>query len=265
MSTLDTDLVARLRAAGCVFAEEEAGLLLAAAAETGVELESLVVRRVAGTPLEYLVGWVEFRGLRVAVAPGVFVPRQRTAFLVDEAAALVGADSVVVDMCCGSGALGLALATTLLADGRSFELSAADIDPTAVECARHNLAPLGATVYQGDLFDPLPAALRGRINILLANTPYVPSSMIARMPPEARDHEPRTALDGGPDGLDIFRRVVTAATTWLAPGGHLLVESSESQAALATSILTEHGLIARVAQSAEHYATVIIGTRPSMH
>ncbi|GAA5078126.1 putative protein N(5)-glutamine methyltransferase [Nocardia iowensis] len=259
-------MVATLRAAGCVFAEDEARLLTAAATETGADLDTLVAQRVSGTPLEYLLGWAEFNGLRVAVAPGVFVPRQRTAFLVAEAAGLARArdrHSVVVDLCCGTGALGLALATILAAEHTPVTLAAADIDPVAVDCARRNLTPLGAPVYQGDLFDPLPAELRGCIDILLANTPYVPSEMIARMPPEARDHEPRTALDGGPDGLDIFRRVVEGAESWLAPGGHLLVESSEAQAPVAVAVLAEHGLIGRIAESDEHHATVVIGTRPT--
>ncbi|MEV6276863.1 putative protein N(5)-glutamine methyltransferase [Nocardia sp. NPDC051832] len=264
MATESVDVVARLRAAGCVFAEDEARLLIEAAAETGVELDGLVARRVAGEPLEYLVGWAEFHGVRVGVTAGVFVPRQRTAFLVDEAvelARLVPGEPVVVDLCCGSGALGLAFATTLGEKGIAVELAAADIEPVAVECARRNLAALRAPVYEGDLFEPLPTTLRGRIDILLANTPYVPSEMIARMPPEARDHEPRTALDGGPDGLDIFRRVVAGARDWLAPGGHLLVESGAAQANTATAVLAEHGLGARVAESEEYYATVVIGTR----
>ncbi|MEU2037421.1 putative protein N(5)-glutamine methyltransferase [Nocardia niwae] len=259
------DVVARLRAAGCVFAEDEARLLAAAAAETGVALESLVAQRVAGSPLEHVLGWAEFHGLRVAVSPGVFVPRQRTVFLVDSAVELIRERSghpVVVDLCCGSGALGLAAARTAAGEGRAVTLAAADIDPIAVECARRNLTPLGAPVYEGDLFEPLPDELRGCIDILLCNTPYVPSEMIARMPPEARDNEPRVALDGGPDGLDVFRRVAAEAADWLSPGGHLLVEAGEDQAPIALAVLAEHGLAGRVASSEEHYATVVIGTRP---
>ncbi|WP_157553184.1 putative protein N(5)-glutamine methyltransferase [Nocardia uniformis] len=266
MSSLDSEaLVIRLRAAGCVFAEAEAELLLSAGVDAA-ELESLVAQRISGVPLEHLLGWTEFRGLRVAVAPHVFVPRQRTGFLVEQAVELSRetewTESVIaLDMCCGCGALGLAFATELTAEGIRVELTAADIEPAAVACARRNLAPVGASVFEGDLFEPLPASLAGRVNILLANTPYVPSEAISRMPPEARDYEPLVALDGGADGLDIFRRVAAAAPAWLAPGGYVLVETSEGQAPIATDILVRHGLTPRVAECDELGATVVIGRR----
>ncbi|MFJ4654994.1 putative protein N(5)-glutamine methyltransferase [Nocardia sp. NPDC088792] len=268
MSAPDTDtLVARLRAAGCVFAEDEAALLLGAATDAA-HLESLVVQRIAGYPLEHLLGWAEFRGLRVGVAAGVFVPRQRTGFLVEQAVALGRAGTaadrtlVALDLCCGCGALGLAFATEAAVAGLRVELTAADIEPAAVACARTNLAALGASVYEGDLFDAIPVDLAGRVDILLANTPYVPSAEIARMPPEARDHEPRVALDGGADGLDILRRIAAVAPEWLAPGGQLLVEESEEQASAAAEIMRRHGLVARIAEDEELGATVVIGTRP---
>ncbi|QIS13257.1 putative protein N(5)-glutamine methyltransferase [Nocardia arthritidis] len=262
MSTDDAAVVARLRAAGCVFAEDEARLLIEAAA-TGAELESLVAQRVSGTPLEYLVGWAEFRKLRVAVAPGVFVPRRRTALLVDEAvAAVTGRTEVVaVDLCCGSGALGMAFTTEL--EGIRVELVASDIEPAAVDCARRNLEPLGGRVYQGDLFAALPRELAGRIDILLANVPYVPTAAIADMPPEARDYEPRITLDGGDDGLAVFRRVAAAAPDWLAPGGKVFVEAGAAQVESAAAYLERCGLTARVAESDEYYATAVIGTRPN--
>lgn len=258
-------LVARLRAAGCVFAEDEAALLLTAATDPA-HLESLVTQRIAGFPLEHLLGWAEFRGLRVAVAPDVFVPRQRTSFLVEQAIALgrsVFQDSplVALDMCCGCGALGLAFAKELAEEGIQVELTAADIEPAAVACARENLAAVGARVVEGDLFDAVPADLLGRVHILLANTPYVPSEEIAWMPPEARDHEPRRALDGGVDGLDVLRRIATTAGEWLGAGGHLLVEESEEQAPVAAEVMREHGLAARIAECEEMGATVVIGTR----
>src|SRR5688500_11534193 len=192
------DVIARLRAAGCVFAEAEARLLTDATG-TPSELDALVARRVGGEPLEHVLGWVEFCGLRIAVDPGVFVPRRRTEVLVREAVSLAPPGAVVVDLCCGSGALGVALASTV----GGVELHAADLDPAAVSCARRNVGAVGGRVHAGDLFDALPSGLRGRVDLLLANVPYVPSAGIGSMPREAREHEPRRALDGGADGLDV--------------------------------------------------------------
>jgi release factor glutamine methyltransferase len=257
----------------------------------------MVERRAAGLPLEHVLGWAEFCGLRIAVDPGVFVPRRRTEFLVDQAVALArqagpqdepldesfdGPLTVVVDLCCGSGAVGAALAAALgagrggardatlgaaeeaargAAVGR-VELHAADIDPASVACAQRNIVAVGGRVYQGDLFEPLPGALRGRVTLLTANVPYIPTGAIGTLPAEARVHEPLAALDGGPDGLDVARRVAAAAPLWLAPGGHLLIETSAGQAPLAADAFAAAGLIPRVVTSDELDATVIIGTRP---
>lgn len=251
-----SSLVARLRAAGCVFAEDEAALLVSEAADPA-RLAAMAERRIAGLPLEHVLGWAEFGGLRVAVDPGVFVPRRRTEFLVRQAAGLAAPGAVVVDLCCGSGALGAALAATL--DG--IELHASDVDPAAVRCARRNVGAAGR-VHEGDLFEPLPGALRGRVEILLANVPYVPTDDVELLPPEARVHEPRVALDGGADGLDVLRRVAAEAPRWLAPGGHLLVETSERQASRAEETVARAGLVPRVVASDELYATVVIATRP---
>ena len=143
------------------------------------------------------------------------------------------------------------------------ELYAADLDPVAVRCARRNVAAVGGQVYQGDLYDPLPATLRGRAGILIANVPYVPAGDVALLPPEARIYEPRLALDGGGDGLDILRRVAAEAPAWLAPGGHLLTESSERQVPGIIAATTGAGLIPQVARSEELNATVVIATRPT--
>jgi release factor glutamine methyltransferase len=282
-----------------VFAEDEAALLTGAAGSPG-ELEAMVAARVRGLPLEQVIGWAEFRGLRILVDPGVFVPRRRSEFLVETAISLAQPASrsssrvisgamapfmthdhgrqpeassaepdmrdisppgrpVVVDLCCGTGALGLATAAAV----PSAELHAADLDPAAVACARRNVEPAGGRVYQGDLFAPLPASLRGRAGIVICNGPYVPTSEIAFMPAEARDHEARVALDGGDDGLAVLRRVCAQAPGWLAPGGTLLVETSQRQAGPMAEAMTAAGLSARVHHDDEMGATVITGTAPA--
>jgi release factor glutamine methyltransferase len=259
MNIDDTIIVTRLRAAGCVFAEEEARLLVSAA-RTPADLTAMVDRRAAGLPLEHIIGWAEFCGLRIAVDPGVFVPRHRTEFLVRQAGAVAKSGAVVVDLCCGSGAVGTALAAAL----ERIELYAADIDPAAVRCARRNVTAAGGHVYEGDLYEPLPAILRGRVDVLVANAPYVPTEAIRLLPPEARIHEARMALDGGADGLDVQRRVVAGAPIWLAPGGHLLVETSQRQAPQTFEIFARNGLIPQVARLDELDATVVIGTMPAL-
>jgi release factor glutamine methyltransferase len=235
----------------------------------------MVDRRVSGLPLEQVIGWAEFSGLRIAVDPGVFVPRRRTEFLVQQALLLVRGDDppgppayggsarlpvpsrdIIIDLCCGAGAIGAALAASL----SRLEVHAVDVDPAAVACARRNLEGSGGLVYEGDLFDPLPQVLRGRVAIIAANVPYVPSDEVRLLPAEARVHEPRVALDGGPDGLDVLRRVAAGAPDWLVPGGHLLIETSEVQAPRAVSAFAASGLAARVESSADLNATVVIGT-----
>ncbi|MGF7119863.1 putative protein N(5)-glutamine methyltransferase [Rhodococcus sp. TAF43] len=253
-------IVTTLRAAGCVFAEDEAHLLIAAAS-TPDRLSAMVERRVAGLPLEHVLGWAEFCGVRIEVGAGVFVPRRRSELLVRQAATLLRPDDVVVDLCCGSGALGVALA----GEAPGIELHAADVDPAAVRCARRNVEPIGGHVYEGDLFDALPDTLLGLVDVVVANVPYVPSGAIALMPPEARDHEPRAALDGGPDGLDFQRAVAAEAPRWLRPGSRLLVETSVRQAPTTVDIFTRAGLLARIVHSDELDATAVVGAWPGTY
>ena len=250
-----TAIVARLRAAGCVFAEEEADLLIAEA-RTAKELEAMVARRVEGYPLEYIVGWATFYGTRIAVDPGVFVPRRRSELLVRETIVLAPLDPVIVELCCGTAAIATVLTKVL----RGAEFYVADIDPAAVRNADRNLGPLGGHIYEGDLYDALPKRLQGRVDVLIANAPYVPSAELALMPPEAREYEPRIALDGGGDGLDVHVRIAAKAESWLAPGGHLLIETSRRQATRTAELVAQGGLVPRIIHDSNIDATIVIGS-----
>jgi len=248
-------VVASLRAAGCVYAEDEARLLV----EADGDLDALVARRVGGEPLEWILGWAWFGtedgdGLRVVVHPGVFVPRGRTIELALAARDLLPPGGTAVDLCCGSGAIGAYL---LRVDPRATVI-ASDLDPVAVACARENLP--GSVVLEGDLFSPLPEDLRGHVDVVVANTPYVPSNQVALMPPEARDHEPLHTLDGGPDGLMLLRRIAAESTNWLRPGGSVLIEISESQYDVARESFEAAGLITSALIDPDG-TSVIIGQR----
>lgn len=253
------ELVTTLREAGCVFAEDEAQLLVDAAASADA-LRAMVRQRVGGLPLEHILGWTWFCGQRITVDPGVFVPRRRTELLVRQATALAPPGPVIVEVCCGTGAVGAVLAATL----DRPELHAADLDPAAVRCAQRNIPPAVGHAYVGDLLDAVPLMVRGRVDLLVVNAPYVPTNEIALMPREAREHEPRLALDGGVDGLDVHRRIATAAPSWLAAGGHLLIETSERQATRVADTFVHNGLHARVSHDEELDSTVVIGTRLSV-
>lgn len=154
-------------------------------------------------------------------------------------------------MCAG------AIGAALLARAPHLEVHAVDVDVAAVACARRNLA---APVYTGDLYEPLPARLRGGVDVIVANVPYVPTAELPYLPAEARDHERTVSLDGGADGLDVLRRVAGDARSWLRSGGHLLIETSERQAAAAVQALEANGLQSRTATDDEYGATVVIGT-----
>ncbi len=237
-------------------------------------MDDLVDRRVAGEPLEHLLGWVSFAGSRYVVTPGVFVPRRRSELLVELVMGIVRRRNhqpeaanddfggglshppVVVDLCCGAGAIGAAVSERL----PEAEVWAADVDPVAVACARQNLPP--ERVLQGDLYDALPIDVRGRVDVVAVNAPYVPTDAIATMPPEARDHEPRGALDGGADGLDLHRRVLAEAGPWLAPGGTVVIETSRAQAAGSVSAARDAGLEATVETDDDRDATAVVAVSP---
>jgi release factor glutamine methyltransferase len=245
-------LVARLRAAGCVFAEEEAALLEAEAPDSQA-LEAWVVRRVAGEPLEQIVGWAEFAGLRVKVAPGVFVPRRRSELLAHQVVRRAAQRAIVVELCAGVAAI----ATAASRERPDLEVFATEIDPVAVQCARENLGP--ERVFLGDLYAALPTNLRGRVDVVVANAPYVPTDEIELMPREARDHEPLVALDGGADGLDVHRRILARLGEWLAPDGQVLIEISPAQAPVLVALLAGAGMGTDIVRDDERDATAVRG------
>lgn len=248
------DLVARLRAAGCVYAEDEAALLCSEA--EGERLEVLVRRRLAGEPLETVLGWVELDGVRLRVAPGCFVPRRRTLLLARTA--IDARPGTLVELCCG-----VAPVAALVGRARTgTRVHAADLDPVPLELARVNLAGRGA-VHRGDLFEALPPRLRGEIDVLAVNAPYVPSGEVALMPLEARVHEPLLALDGGADGLDLHRRVAAKAPRWLRPGGVLLVETSVRQARGTAAACAAAGLDPEIVRDEELDATAVRAVLPA--
>ncbi len=249
-------IIARLRAAGCVFAEEEAEVLLATSTDAD-ELDAMVTSRASGLPLEHVVGWALFCGVRIVVQPGVFVPRRRTEALVRAAVAVTAAGAVVVDLCCGSGAIGAAIATQV----SGVRLWASDIDPAAVRCARANLAAFDSQIKTGDLDDAIPRHLRHRVDVLVANVPYVPSAHTEYLPAEARLHEPRIALDGGVDGLDVLRRIAARSTHWLRPRGWFFTECTPDQVDTAMDELRNAGLVATVTIDHDLEVAIVAGQR----
>lgn len=215
------NVVERLLAAGCVAAEEEADDMVAAAPDAAT-LEAWIGRRSRGEPLAWITGSLVFCGRTIAVDPGVYVPRYQTEDLASRAATLLAAPAAAparaVDLCTGSGAIAAHLATV-----PDTSVIGVDLDPAAVACARRN----GVRALVADL-----AALPLRpasFDVVTAVAPYVPTGEIQFLPADVQTYEPRLALDGGTDGLELVRTIVSAAASLLRPGGWLLVEIGGTQ------------------------------------
>jgi release factor glutamine methyltransferase len=188
-----------------------------------------VRRRAAGEPLQYVTGEVAFRHLVVRVRPGVLIPRPETEVLVDEVLREIAGQTepMVADVCTGSGCVALSIAH----EHDTARVWAGDLSPDAVEAALENAARLGLAdrvdVRRGDLFEAFDPVVGGGFDVVVANPPYIPSADLPGLPGEIRDFEPAIALDGGPDGLALYRRILMEAPKWLRPGGLLLIELDE--------------------------------------
>ncbi len=194
-----------------------------------------VKRRAAGEPLQYVSGEVAFRHIVVKVRPGVLIPRPETEVLVGEALACI-ADidtPLVADPCTGSGVVALSIAHEY-GGARVF---GSDLSATAIEVACDNAQCLRleerVEFVEGDLLSPLPTELRGRFDLVVSNPPYIPSGDLPNLPAEVAGFEPKLALDGGADGLDIFRRLVVQTARWLAAHGTFVCELDESRVRVA--------------------------------
>jgi release factor glutamine methyltransferase len=217
------DLERRLADAGFIAAEDEAAELLEAAAGDRSRLEEMVARRLSGEPLEWITGWVDFCGLRLGIARGVYVPRWHTEALAERAARRLPEHGVAIDVCCGSGAV----AAVLKARRAGARVLATDLDPRAVACARAN----GVDARTGDLFQGLPDDLRDAVDVVTAVVPYVPTEELRLLQRDTLTFETTLAYDGGADGLAIMRRAVAGARRLLRPGGTLLLELGGDQPA----------------------------------
>ena len=244
-----------LAAGGSVDPAAEADALLEASNAGVGPLEELLARRLAGEPLAWIIGWVRFCDARVRVDPGVFVPRPQTEALARRAVALLPADGIAVDLCAGSGAI----AVVLGAARPRATVIATDVDPAAVACARRN----GVEALLGDLDEPLPPALRGRVDVVTAVVPYVPTEELHLLPRDVLAHEPRRALDGGPRGTVVLERAARAAARWLRPGGSVLLELGGEQADELSTTMADAGLSAiRVHRDEEGRDRAIEARRP---
>lgn len=249
------DAVHRLAVAGVASPEYDARELLAhvlevdrprlglvdeVGPEPGAAFEALLARRVGREPLQHLLGTAAFRYVELAVGPGVFVPRPETEVLagwgVDRAREVLGRPPVVVDLCTGSGAMALALATEV-PEARVY---AVELDEGAHRWAERNLAGSGVDLRQGDMTDAFPE-LDGAVDVVVCNPPYIPLEAYESVAAEARDHDPPLALWSGRDGLDAMRLLETVAARLLRPGGRVGAEHAEVQAESAPAVFATAG------------------------
>jgi len=228
-------VAAVLSGAGFIAAEEETAELLARAAGDGALLDSMIARRLTGEPLAWITGRVSFCGQDIRVDQGVYVPRWQSEPLARRAAERLPENGTAIDLCTGSGAI----ARTLTAHRPGARVVASDLDERALACARAN----GVEVYLGDLFAPLPAVLEGRVDVIVGVVPYVPTPALPLLQRDTFTFESPLAYDGGQDGTEILRRVLTDAPRFLRRGGALLLELGGEQAGALDDDLARLGYV----------------------
>jgi release factor glutamine methyltransferase len=228
-------LTALLAGAGFVAPDEEAHELLARAGADDALLDALVGRRLTGEPLAWITGRISFCDLELRVDPGVYVPRWHTELLARRGVELLPPSGTAVDLCTGTGAI----ARTLCAAHPGARVLATDMDGRAVACARAN----GVEAYGGDLFAPLPAGLEGQVDLVVAVVPYVPTSALALLQRDTLTFESPLSYDGGPDGTDILRRLLTEGRRYLCPGATVLVELGGEEADALSGDLSRLGYV----------------------
>ena len=226
-------IVNALADGGCIAPGAEADALIRASSEGVGPVDELLARRLRGEPLAWVVGSVWFSGILVHVDPGVFVPRPHTEALARRAASLLPDEGIAVDLCTGSGAVAAVLGS---AHPQAIVV-ATDIDPAAVACARRN----AVDALVGNLDEPLSPSLRGRVDVITAVVPYVPTEELDFLPRDVIAFEPRRALDGGPRGTTMIVRAAEAAARWLRPGGSVLLELGGDQAGEVATTLADAG------------------------
>ena len=242
-------LVSGLDAAGV-------GLLEELEPDQEIRYQELVERRLAGEPLQYIEGTVQFGPVTVKVDPRALIPRPETELLWERAVQALGSagsDTVIVDMCTGSGNLSLALRHAF----PEAAVFATDIDSGALALAEENMAGKDVTILAGDLFSALPPSLQRRIDLLVVNPPYV--SEREDLPDEVDKHEPHQALYAGADGDEVLARLAAEAPNWVKPGGWLFVEIGEDQAGRALELF--HGFDCEVQPDLAGRPRILAGRR----
>ena len=208
-------------------------------AEHQLAFDELVVRRATREPLQHLTGSAAFRHVELQVGPGVFLPRPETEQLAGwaiERAVAAGPGAVVVDLCCGSGAIALSVAD----EAPRTEVHAVELDPSAHAWAERNLATTGVDLQLGDMADAFPELDSG-VDVVVCNPPYIPLEAWASVAPEARDHDPALALWSGEDGLDAIRVLESTAARLLRPGGWVGTEHADVQGESAAQVFVASG------------------------